>query len=336
MYSFYFVIIAQVIKGIILKKVLILFFVLVNTLLGENIPESVDTDDLREVIYNGWSESNQTLNTFIIQKGNKDVPKIVELLDTPLTEAPTEETYSIPKILLSRDDYIILFSYLKYLEKEGEIDQVYNIYVESFKGFKNIPDYSLFSLIYRMVIGDIITKSLADSINNNFFTQDTRKSLKNDLSPLLITNNELLLKTLDNEKLLMLKIIKNMQLKDDSSLIDERLLGFYKKYFIISINEEYPKLSNAIVSNKLKEFEKKKQTLRENHYTISRKITMWLLKSKIELYNFLSIDNTEDDYRTLAKYLVDDQMLVNTPSLNRMYKDYFEMVKENKKLLETL
>lgn len=320
-------------------KIIIFFLILTLNIIANqviSIPNNVSSCMLKKVIKNGWNESNQTLNTYIIQSGNIAIPKIIAQLNIPLSNVDKKDIYDIPKFMLTRDDYIKLFAYSKYLENEGNLTQVYTYYVQSLKGLKDSTDKSLFSLIYKIVINHIILTSLTQNINNNVFNQDIRVLLKGDISPSLITTNELLLAAIEHEKNYQLNHINTIKLQNSPSLIDENLFILYKKYFTISINNEFKNLSDAIRNNNLDQLEKRKQTAREGHFTMSKMLSMWLLKSRIKFYNFLSIQNHETDYITLAKYMIDDEMLVNTPSLNRMYKEYFELVEENKLILEKL
>jgi len=316
-------------------KIILLNLVFTLFLLGE--ANLINTCQLKKIIKNGWTDSNQTLNHTIIQLGNTQIPSILKKLDKPLIiDTNTTNIDNIPKFNLSRDDYIKLFAYSKYLEYKKKEKDILTFYIESIKGLHTVEDYSLISLIYKIVINKIIIKSLHKSIDDNFFTLNSKQFLKNKLSSLLILNDTVILKTVEHEKKVFFYYAQQITLEKSPSLFNQKLYSYFMQYYLSAGNQMFDGLIKDIQTNTLQEKEKIIKNKLAKHNVLNKKISMWILEKKLKLYNFLSLNNNTEDYKKLAHYMVDNLILIETPALSRTYKDYINMVESNKKILQRL
>jgi len=109
----------------------------------------------------------------------------------------------------------------------------------SSKSLQNINDYSMISMVYTIVINQIIAKSLNRSIDDNFFTSDSRRLLKNKLSSSLILDNTMMINVVKHEKQVVLYYINQITLEKSPTLFNEKLYTYFMQYYISSANKKY-------------------------------------------------------------------------------------------------
>ena len=197
------------------------------------IPEDVSCTSLKNVVEHGWSDKNATLNDFIIGSGTHgSIPKILTHIEKPLIYEDDKEIpdFKMPKIQIGKTKYIQLFSYVKYLEHEGRDEEAYKIYLESLKGLNSISSEQFMSVIFRIVNEKTIVQSLKEWAKHKTFS----KEFVDELSHLLLVDNQYLLDVVKSEKKLMIKnfekhFSKKTQNKDDEKLM-KKTLYFTKKY----------------------------------------------------------------------------------------------------------
>lgn len=159
-----------------------------------NIPNEVDTEDLQYIVENGWNDKNQTLNDFIIKYGQKVYPTAFKKMQKPMVIVnPTKDNPDpFPIILLYRNDYRFIFSYLKYLESIGELDNAIQGYYNALKGFPTIKHPSMISVIYRLAVGQIVVNGLEQAIRSKRFSSQQIKEIKNEVEKYLLLDNKML------------------------------------------------------------------------------------------------------------------------------------------------
>ena len=220
-----------------MKKILLIFLLTLSSYASEKVTTTneVCIHQLENVIEKGWSDSNQTLNTFIIKGGATGIPKILKLLDKPLSIKSgvriVGDEYT-PKLLLTKDDYIKLFAYVKYLEHNGQEKKAYDIAIKALKGLNNTESRSMLSLMVHMVNEKTIVRSLKESLLHHRFSKEQRVALKKELSNLLLLDNQLLFETIDYESMVTDKLLEYSLLKKSSSQEETKLMTmvlFYSK-----------------------------------------------------------------------------------------------------------
>ncbi|SFV55050.1 hypothetical protein MNB_SV-8-295 [hydrothermal vent metagenome] len=285
-----------------------------------------------KVIKNGWTDTNKTLNQAIIKLAKEEIPNIIKKLSKPLSpDANKSDIYNLPKVNLTRDDYIKLFAYSKYLEHIGKKELVLSFYIESLKGVHNIKNTSLLAAIFRLVINNIITNSMRHSLEQKKFTKKDKLYLYNKLSKLLILDNYYIVSAIQSEKKINNQQINMMKSNKDN----EKYLEVYKKEFQ-KINTEYwDVLLNAIKMNNLSEAHKhEEQKLSKLQFWNTLKL--FFLDTKITFYKKIGISLSKKDYITYAKYSALKTLLITRPKLYKTCQDYLNMIYNNKKLLKRL
>jgi len=322
-----------------MKKLILIFLLTLSSYATEQVTSAnkVCIHQLENVIEKGWSDSNQTLNNFIIKNGTTSIPKILNLLDKPLSIKDgfliVDNEYS-PKLLLTRDDYIKLFSYVKYLEQNGEKNKAYDISIKALKGLNNTKSRDLLALIVHVMNEKIIVKSLKESLQHHRFSKEQKVALKKELSKLLLLDNQLLIETIDYDNLLTSKTVKHVLLEDKSTQEEEKKLTnkilFYTEKYCTNYNLE---LKKAILSDSFDALEAHRKKEIEEFKSFKNTINFIIDKLKVKLINYIPLSS---DYTELAKSIAKSNFMVDTPSLFKTYKEYMTQVKSNQAFLESI
>ncbi len=310
-----------------MKKIIltILFF---STIINAQNSKPKIFNELESVITNGLDDSSKTLVNYIEYVANKNMDSINKYLLQPIKSRGKCKT---PILMLKRDYNIILLSYLKLLEKRRQIKQVVSYYIKAYRGIYDIKNDIFIPVVYQIVISNKLGKALKQSIQAKVFTKNDAKKLYNSLSKAMILDNKPLIDSLENEKKCELNDYKK------SLYIENNPFKAYKIFtdtFLDIVKKSYNSLIEAIKNNSLEKLKRKQELEKKLHNSLYMKYKMMLLKIKINLFNKLSLKNSDTDYKKLAKYLAEE--LYKGPNLFATIKDYQNMVKENKKLLKQL
>ena len=320
-------------KSIFNPTIILFIFLYTFTALPANTQQ--DICRFKKVIQNGWNDKNQTLNQRIINLGIHEIPRIIQNLHYPLK--PDENQSQIPpfpKIIVNRDDYTKLFTYSKYLESQNKIDQVINTYTNAYQGLNSIQMTSFLPFIYFIALHSDINHYLHSSLKQHTFTKEKRKSLYQKLSPLLALNNQKLIETIKAERAIVQYYI-NITKVDGDYVIDEQHLEIFKKQWEFHEKKYYSEYMDAIQKGTLEKLIHKKKEERKS-ISIATHLKMKLLKLKLQLYHKLSINIDKEDYIALSDYTIRQTLLTNTKTIDYTAKDYFKLIKDNKKLLQQL
>ena len=187
-------------------KLLLIYFLIIFNLYADI------TSQFKQEIVNTSVQTN--LSDKEIQ--NLIINKIIPMLDKPILESKKDK--NLTKVLLTRDDYKLLFNYLKDLQLQNKTKEAINIYIKIIKGINKIDNTKSINLIYRIIMGNITLKSLEFDIKN-YFSQEEKLFLKKSLPNLLILKESDLNET-SEIKLDLLKVIKLN--KDVIKLLENR------------------------------------------------------------------------------------------------------------------
>ena len=171
-------------------KLLKLFLLLSIGLWADIAPSGIKMEQLSPIIENGWNDHNKTLNKIIVDNGERKLPEILIKLDKPLSGVTS--VMSAPKLLLTRDDYYFIFSYVKYLEAKGEIDQAIEVYIKALKGLAKIKNNSFISYIYRLVLETITVESIEQMVKTKKVSATQSANMKEELQSTLFLDNNVL------------------------------------------------------------------------------------------------------------------------------------------------
>ncbi len=313
-------------------KLLAVLWIVLYTFSSGKAYTQQDICQFKKVIKNGWSEDNQTLNQKIIDLGKSEIPRIVHTLNQPLiSNKNNDDTISIPKFELTRDDYIMLMSYTKYLEAHHKVNDSISIYVKAFQGLSNIQGNTILSVIYKLAMNQLLVKSLEQTLAYHMFYPKDTQRLYNKLRKLLIFDTTAIIAGINSEKEAAKKLINQIQENEKN----KKYIKVYKKEFG-KINDNYwDTLIDAIKNNTLKST-KKNEDSKLNILKLWNNIKLYSLNTKMYLYRKLSIPLTKEDYIAHAKYSAIDTLLVTRPKLYETCQDYLNMIENNKKLLQKL
>jgi hypothetical protein len=271
-----------------------------------DIPQNIDVTELENIIKNGWNDSNKTLNNFIVSNTERIMPEILEKLKKPvLVGVATKEDFSpLPRILLTRDDYIWIFTYVKYLEFNNKIDVALNLYLKSLMGLNNMEDKTMLSMIYHLTIEELIVDNLKSNIHL------ISKLQYEEIEKMLILNTDILRDTLmeDQQKMIEILTLNGELPKKILTLMHGYSEDFINFYMKIKNKDELAKFKIKF-NKQIKEIETKYTNLMEKHI----------------------IPHDMDRDKLIASYL----FIISLPKLN-LIQDVWKNIERNKKLLDSL
>lgn len=292
-------------------KIIKLFLLLSLGLLAEfrlDIPNIVNTEQLQSIVENGWSDKNKTMNDFIITNVERSMPEILRKINKPILKVkPSEQDpFPIPKILLNRDDNLLIISYCKYLEYIGHNNKALELYIKSLEGLNNIESKSMLSSIYRLVIEEMLVLGLENNLNNN---TNKKIYIKEKLQKNLILDTNILWWALEDARLDTINILKH----DETITVEilNKVDSFYRNY-----NKEVYAIKNK---EELVVFKEKINSMNNQVLTAYND---WTTKN--------IIPNT--DYDTL----ISSYIFIKSLPKFWIIEDLWQAVERNKKLLASL
>lgn len=175
-------------------KILLSLLILTVSL---NADEISLQNKLNNIIKNGWSDNNRTLNQKIISHYKNNREEILKRIQKPL------------KITLSvRSDVLLLESYTKYLEHQGKFDESLKINIQILESINNVKNNSAISLLGHMIFESMVRNSLFELIKDNKNFKISKKQY-NEIRNNLILDKTLLMNAAKEEKKDFEKIFKN-------------------------------------------------------------------------------------------------------------------------------
>lgn len=248
-------------------KLLKLFLLLSIGLWADIAPSGIKIKQLSPIIENGWNDHNKTLNKIIVDNGERKLPEILIKLDEPLSGVAS--AVSVPKILLTRDDYYFIFSYVKYLEAKGEINQAIEVYIRALKGLAKIKNDSFISYIYRLVIEMITVESIEQMVKTKKVSATQLANMREELQSTLLLDRGKLFNVIKKEveisNIFLKQTISDIKDKKEQKMIDEirqRYIGLLKNYY-----DQYIALEDDREKEFIDTFEKQKKYFFNNNET---------------------------------------------------------------------
>ena len=250
---------------------------------------------------------------------NKDIhrPKVVDMirgkLEKPLIYIDDKEYthFRMFKLRIHKEDYIQLFSYVKYLENQGRDAEAIKIYIDALNGLKNIPSEQSMSLIFRMMNEKVIVASLKEWYKH----KNIPSELKNKLNQLLLLNDEYLVEILNNDNKISLSYVNKFpKIK--------KLANIHHQLFMEAVRNDS--------LDKYNDYSAKKK---EEYLSFSNIVKYGYTQGKVKLYTFLGLEPN--------KSFIDEFQIISSIYEPRTYitktiKEYREQVNDNKIFLESL
>lgn len=328
-------------------KILKLFIVLSIGLWAEfslDIPSSVERTCIEYIIKNGWNDKNETLNQFIVLNIEQAFPVILEKIKKPVVKGlvTEDDPFPISKISLNRDNYLLIVSYIKYLEFSKNSEEAKDLYIKMFEGFERIEDRSLLSLIARFTFEDITTNALLEGLKKGYYTNAMKKELEIKIKPLLTKDYEIYFRTISTERELMLQMVKKgffKQPKDfenEQRFISEVYISFEKylnKYFdnmIYSMKSSIKNNNQKILDKFYEDIDKEKK----QHFSIWNQSKVYIFGIIKKLKSTFGL--TDNRNSVLIEYIAKTTALTAIPNLSLNILDYAKLIKENEYLLDEL
>ncbi len=326
-------------------KIIKLFFLLCLWAWADfklDVPKTINVTQLEAIVKNGWNEDNKTFNDLIVSNAERVMPEILEKIKKPFEKKKnTKENYLLaPKINLRREDYWFIVAYTKYLEVDGNIDKSLKLNIEILKGLKNIEDTSMLSVIYSLVVEEIVRDGLSQLLT-------TRKELKNtilfkEIPHLLTLETSAFFTAMKRERdvLLNIDLYRNTKEKYLAQEVGKNYKFFIEdiqKYIKIYQNSFYQKMFDAMkkeTPEAIDIYEKEMIKMRKSHTSNINSIHFLASTLWIKIKSLLGVEIKDFGYA--SQYIAHSLVFVAMPKLTLTYKDYLNHIKKNKLFLEKL
>ena len=309
-----------------------------------DIPNNINEAELENIVKNGWSDSNKTLNNLIVSTAERVMPEILEKIETPFKKeiSTKKNRFPIPKIHLRREDYWFILAYTKHLEFNDNIDKSLKLHTEILKGLRNIDDTSMLSVIYSLVVEGIVRDSLSQLLgtSRNFTKQDVEEL--HHLSNFLTLDTSAFFTAMKRERDVLLNIdlyreTKEKYLAKEIGKDYKFLMEDTQQYINIYQNSLYQKMFNAMkkeTPEAIDIYEEEITKMRKSHRGSINSIHFIASSLWIKIKSLLGVKIKDFGY--VSKYIAHNLVYVATPKLAQTYKDYLQHIEENKFFLEKL
>jgi len=338
----------------LIRKVIIIFMLINLPLLAFklNVKGKINSKCLTNIIKNGWSDNNKTLNNLIVTNAQKNFNSFNKKVKNFIVIKKGRDKYGMPwypKFVLDRDDILLMLSYIKYLEKNGRVKEVKNLYVNILNGYKNekVEPASGLKVIIDVIYQSFIVDALNQSIKENIYEESDKKEICFLCKNALLLNKDEFINAIKTESETINKVWEKSSLDDIKKY--SKLGTDYNDLVYKNLMEDvgrkikkfnkfyYKQLFIAIDSEDAKEFDKLNEDIKsekDNIAGVSGAIVFvsnyLFIKGKI----LLGVDIKEFGYLStvIAKTLV----ISTIPKIKTIFFDYKKQLESNKKLLKEL
>jgi len=310
-----------------------------------DIPQNIDVRQLENIVKNGWTKDNKTLNDLIVSNAERVMPEILEKIKKPVLKGVVNHDNSFPvaRILLNKDDYIFIVSYIKYLERMGQFHEAKELYILLFKGMNTIEDKSFLTVIFYIVNEKIVTNSLLDSISKYSYTSKMKSELLGQIQDNLVFDYAKYYESIEYEKTNVLNITKAgfFHTPEEDSIGYIQLMTEVYDVLEQNINFYFDKMSIAIKitikeknERSINQFNIYMKEEKDTHMSFGNKIMFAISAGKIKIKNFLALEN--ETYGYMSEFMGKTTALIAIPKVGSTTLEFIELVEQNKKLLHAL
>lgn len=307
-----------------------------------DVPNNVHTNttSMKKILKEGWSNSNESLNTFIIKYGEKVMAEALQKIKKPLirVKPSKNDKFPTPKILLITDDYLFILAYVKYFEYKGETEVALNIYIEILKGLNNIEDKSMLSVILQATFQEVTVLGLNDALRKNIFSENMKMRLKREIKDLLILDTKAFFIALEGEKEFVIKAYEASG-EDDEYTTEEydklmlEVENHIKEYVDLYFGKMYAAMKQK-TPEALEDFEVYMDKERTEFSSVKNKVLFFLYYAKAKIRNLLMLGN--ESYGFMSKIMGQTIALTAIPTVEKTYLRYLEVIRKNKEILKLL
>jgi len=308
-----------------------------------DVPNDVNVSQLENIVNNGWNDSNLTLNKWVVSNAQRVMPEILEKIKKPILEVEStdDNLFPTPKLLLGKDDVLLIVAYTKYLERYNKLEEAMKINIKILKGLNNIKDKSMLSLMVRMVFENTVVDSVEQYIDNLDIGKMKSKKLYENINTLLAQTSEGFFAAMEREKSFLSKFaykeLLARYINQDFSMNYKYLMEDVIKKLRIYNDDLYGKMFTAMkiaTPEAMKSFEDKIKLERKESMGVVSNVKFFLSGAWVRIKSLLGIEIRDFGYvsERMARQLV----CVATPKINQIYLDYLQHIEKNKKLIKKL
>ncbi|HIP28498.1 MAG TPA: hypothetical protein EYG82_04920 [Sulfurovum sp.] len=307
-----------------------------------DIPNDVNVSKLENIVKNGWDDSNVTLNNWIISNAERVMPEILEKIKKPIlkVEPTNDNLFSTPKLLLGKDDILLIVAYTKYLEKYNKQEESMKINVEILKGLNTAEDKYMLSIIIRIVFEGIVVDGIEQYIHSSDITKlKNRKSYEN-INMLLTQTSEGFFVAMKEEQGFFPKVSKliekggtkkdckdafeTMELEEVGGDCNDLMKDVAKKLTLYNDNL-YKRMFIAMkkaTPEAMKSFEDKIKLERKQLMGVVSNVKFFVSGVLVKIKSLLGIEIKDFGY--VSERMACQLFYVATPKINQTYLDYLQ------------
>jgi len=256
------------------------------------------SNKLKKSSISNWQDIDRGVQKFIVDNNQNIIDNIIINIDKPIMDANHTINSELPRILLKRDDYLILMTYIKYLIYNNQYNKTIEIYKRVVNGINSIDNYFEINIIFKIVISRMVLKSLEydfkylplESIKSLKATNpklfklgynDFRKAQKIKETPYMLLKNYKVIKLSD----IISKIYNQNDAKEINISLKKLLDNYYKNFDNLYTKANYTKFKRFF-----KQYKKAQKEFISKHI-----LDIMALHIRIKKYFDISNDNYYSD-----------------------------------------
>ena len=293
-----------------------------------------------DVLESKWENIDKTLQQFILTNQERIKQEIIPKISRPIeSDISKDRLYiQLPKRLISRNQYLILFVYLKYLISINKTNEVAKIYVEIMKGVNSVDKIYAISLVFSIVIDKMSLDFLKFEANNALLSSDKKYILSKlpHLSNLKKGDFEVVVDEImkGDFVVVFMPMLKMVYGVEYAKVMKIKLYSFYTQYY----KQMY--IIETLADNLIfeQEYQKQRDRFINNHRqqvaSIQYKINPYIKYNDIDRLNLPKpIVNQKIDIYTTTKAIF---YLIPKIKFGRTKVDLLNVINLNKEVVELL
>ena len=319
-----------------------------------DVPNDANISQLKNIVNNGWNDSNATLNNWIVSNAERVMPEILEKIKKPVLKAEStdDNLFPVPKILLGQDDVLLIVAYTKYLETHNKQEEAMKINVEILKGLNNIEDKYMLSIIIRIVFEGIVVDGIEQYIHSSDTSKLKNRKLYENINMLLTKTSEGFFVAMKEEQDFLPKVGKllekggtkeeckntlgTMEFEEVGGDCNDLMKDVVKKLKLHNDNL-YKRMFTAMkiaTPQAMKNYEDKIKLEKKESMGVVSNVKFFLSGVWVRIKSLLGIEIRDFGY--VSEHIARQLVYVSTPKLNQTYLDYLQHIEKNKKLIKKL
>ena len=312
-----------------------------------DVKDKIESKKLEAIVKNGWNDENKTLNSIIVKNAEKELEPFNKRIKHPFSVDVEKGTYILPKINLSRDDILLMLSYIKYLEKNRRLQEAKKIYINILSGLADIKKVNtiLIVVIADTVYESFVIEALSQTVKKNIYSTEDKKEICSLSRKALIMDKDFLIKALRKEKEYVSKVWEKSTTIDVKNYLKQKDIysGKVSVNFIKDVDKKIKKYSSLYYKKIFKaieigtpmafnKFEIYIEKERQKLYSFGSKASLIF----VSLFNRMEILFGVDvvDFGYTSSFLAKSLVLMGVPKARGSFNEYIKQLEVNKKFLK--